>query len=605
MMNLSRRGFVTGAGALAAAAVATTAHANPNKGPNQNKGPGNNNQSVTGYVRSTIARMTLEQKVGQLFVQELYGTHPDEDSADNLRIYGYSKASDVVRNLHLGGAIYFAWTHSYAGGPTGVARLSNGLQQAALEIPRGNKVSVPLIIATDQEQGLVSRFGPPATQFPGAMALGAGRSAADARESAAITGEELRAVGINTNFAPVADVNVDPANPVIGIRSFSSDPGLVAEMVAAQVAGYQDDAKVSASAKHFPGHGDTGVDSHYGLPEITHTLEEWRELDLPPFQAAIEQGIDMIMTAHLVMPALDPTPGLPATLSKPILTDILRRELGYRGVIITDALNMAGVREQYSDEEIAVRALEAGVDMLLMSPSPIAVRNAVLDAVHSGRLSEKFLEEKIERVLRMKFNRGITKMPTVDVGAVGGIVGAPEHLEVADEVTERTITLVRDDGLLPVDVSSKSVLVTGWGASTTQMVADALTRAGASVQRFETGTAPTAATRASVVAAARSVSLTVVLTMNVGVGSAQAALVNELEGAGVDMVAVAVRNPYDVARYDAGNALCTYSYTLPVMPKALVRVITGEVNPQGKLPVDVPTADGTGVAYPFGHGLSY
>lgn len=595
MITLSRRHLIgMGAGALAASAVVGALPASA---------------GVKGYVQSTIARMSLPEKVGQLMVQEVYGVDPTVDDSRNLGKYGTAKGVDVVRDLHLGGVIYFAWTNTYDNGPDGVAAASNALQEASLETrpkgrpgrPVGTKVAVPLLIATDQEQGIVTRFGPPATQFPGSMALGAGRSTNDARTAAAITGKELRAVGINVDFAPDADVNVTPDNPVIGVRSFSSRPDLVADMVAAQVVGYQVDGKVCASAKHFPGHGDTATDSHYGLPEITHTLEEWKALDAPPFEAAIRAGVDMIMTAHLLVPALDPS-GDPASVSRPILTGVLRDQLGFDGVIVTDALDMAGVRQKYGDAEVAVRAMEAGVDLLLMSPAPLAARDAVLEAVRTGRLTEAQLDEKVARVLTMKYRRGIVERPLCDPARVDRIVGIPQHLKAADEVTDRTVTLVSNDGTLPVDVTDRRVLVCGWGATTTTAVADALARLGATTTR-QTSNAPTAAQITAAVTAARSSDLVVVLTNNVATSASQVNLVKALTGSGTPVVTVAVRNPYDVAYYEANAELCTYSYS-PVIAGAVARVITGRVNPQGRLPVDVPKPGG-GVYLSFGDGLSY
>ncbi|CAN7211890.1 glycoside hydrolase family 3 protein [Knoellia sp. LjRoot47] len=400
-----------------------------------------------GWVQSTLVRMTLEEKVGQLFVQQVYGQDATTPDARNLPLYGVSTPAEVVQKYHLGGVIYFAWTDSVKN-PQQIAGLSNGLQQAALS--QQSKVRIPLQVATDQEQGVVTRIGPPATQFPGSMALGASRSADHARTAAAITGEELRAMGVNTNFAPDADVNVNPLNPVIGTRSFSSKPELAAEMVAAQVAGYQEDGKVAASAKHFPGHGDTATDSHVAFPIITHSREQWEQLDAPPFKAAIAQGIDMIMTAHLSFPALDDS-GNPATLSKPIITDLLRGELGYKGVIVTDALEMQGVRDLYGDEEVAVRALEAGVDQLLMTPAMDKAYAAVIDAVKTGRISQADLDAKVRRVLELKVKRGIVADPMVDPAALGSVVGTNEHLATADAVTNRTSTLVKNDAkVLPL-----------------------------------------------------------------------------------------------------------------------------------------------------------
>lgn len=556
-----------------------------------------------GWVQSTLVRMTLEEKVGQLFVQNVYGSDATTPDARNLPLYGVASPAEVVQKYHLGGVIYFAWTDS-VNNPPQIAGLSNGLQQAALS--QHSKVHVPLGISVDQEQGIVTRIGPPATQFPGSMALGAGRSTEDARAAAAITGQELRAMGINTDFAPVSDVNVNPLNPVIGTRSFSSDPQLAADMVAAQVKGYQEDGKVSASAKHFPGHGDTATDSHVAFPIITHTRAEWQQIDAPPFKAAIEQGIDMIMTAHLSFPALDDS-GNPATLSKPILTDLLRNELGYKGVIITDALNMQGVRDLYGDAEVAVRALEAGVDQLLMTPEMDAAYAAVIDAVKSGRISRADLDAKVRRVLELKVKRGIVADAMVDPAALDSVVGTDDHLATAAAVSDRTTTLVaNDDGVLPFAAPGKKVLVTGYGVTTTQTLADGITAAGATTTVRQTGTSPSDAAIAGAVAAAQGKDAVVVTTMKAWGTPAQQKLVKALQDTGIPVIVVATRDPYDIA-YLPGTAtyLATYSYS-PVAIESVARVITGSVSPTGKLPVDIPTLDDpNSVLFPFGHGLNY
>lgn len=332
-------------------------------------------------LRRIISRMTLEEKVGQLFVMRVYGhsaTAPDQADIDaNLTEIGVRTAAELVAKYRVGGIIYFSWAHNTRD-PHQIADLSNGIQKASLALPRG----LPVVIATDQEHGIVARVGRPATLLPGAMALGANGSRTDALTAGRIGGAELRALGIRQDYAPVADVNVNPANPVIGVRSFGADPKAVAGLVAAQVMGYQR-SSVAATAKHFPGHGDTAVDSHYGFPVIEHTREQWSSIDAPPFRAAIRTGIDSIMTAHIMVPALDDS-GDPATLSRPILTGILRGELGYDGVVVTDSLGMQGVREKYGDDRVPVLALKAGVDQLLNPPSLDIAWNAVLTAVRQG-----------------------------------------------------------------------------------------------------------------------------------------------------------------------------------------------------------------------------
>jgi len=564
-------------------------------------------------LRRIVAGMTLEEKVGQLFVMRVYGhsaTAPDQADIDaNLAEIGVRTAAELIARYRVGGIIYFAWAHNTRD-PHQIADLSNGIQQASLGLPRG----LPVLISTDQEHGIVARVGKPATLLPGAMALGAGGSRTDARTAGSISGAELRALGIRQDYAPVADVNVNPANPVIGVRSFGADPDAVARMVAAQVTGYQR-SSVAATAKHFPGHGDTAVDSHYGFPVIEHTREEWSTIDAPPFRAAIRAGIDSIMTAHIMVPALDAS-GDPATLSRPILTGILREELGYDGVVVTDSLGMQGVREKYGDDRVPVLALKAGVDQLLNPPSLDIAWNAVLSAVRQGELTEARLDASILRVLRLKNRLGLLDRPYVTHAGVDRAVGVAGHLGAADRIAERTTTLlVNERQLLPLSrVTQKNVLVVGADPASpsgttgppTTVLAGALTELGFTATALSTGTAPSAAVIARAVAAAGEVDAVVVGTYNLSATSSQRTLVAQLLATGRPVVCVALRNPYDVAQLpDVQAYLASYSWT-DVELRAAARVIAGRVRPRGKLPVPVLRAgDPTQVLYPIGHGLSY
>ncbi|WP_217179438.1 glycoside hydrolase family 3 protein [Streptomyces sp. AC495_CC817] len=564
-------------------------------------------------LRALVARMSLEEKVGQLFVMRVYGhsaTAPDQADIDaNLRELGVRTAAELLERYRVGGIIYFSWAHNTRD-PHQIAALSNGIQRASLALPRG----LPVLVSTDQEHGIVARVGKPATLLPGAMALGAGGSRADAREAGHIGGAELRALGIRQDYAPVADVNVNPANPVIGVRSFGADPQAVAGLVAAQVKGYQG-AGVAATAKHFPGHGDTAVDSHYGFPVIEHTREQWTTLDAPPFRAAIRAGIDSIMTAHIMVPALDPS-GDPATLSRPILTGILREQLGYDGVVVTDSLGMQGVREKYGDDQVPVLALKAGVDQLLNPPSIDVAWNAVLAAVRSGELTEARLDQSILRILRLKAKLGLFERPYVSEAGVDRVVGIRRHLDAADRIAERTTTLLVNEGsLLPLSRRThRNVLVVGADPASpsgttgppTAVLAAELTSLGFSATSLSTGTAPTPALIDQAVAAARGKDAVVVETYNVTADSTQRTLVARLLATGVPVVAVAIRNPYDVAHLrDVKGYLASYSWT-DVEVRAAARVLAGRVAPRGKLPVPVQRADKpTTVLYPVGHGLTY
>jgi beta-N-acetylhexosaminidase len=564
-------------------------------------------------LRALVARMTIEEKVGQLFVMRVYGhsaTDPDQADIDaNLKEIGVRTAAELIAKYRVGGIIYFTWTHNTRD-PRQIAELSNGIQRASLAQPRG----LPVLIATDQEHGAVCRIGRPATLFPGAMAMGAGGSRTDARTLGRISGAELRAMGVRQDYSPDADVNVNPANPIIGVRSFGAGPDAVGALVAAEVQGYRD-AGVAATVKHFPGHGDTAVDSHTGFPVITHSRELWEKLDAVPFRAAIAAGVDSVMTAHIQFPALDGS-GDPATLSHPVLTGILRGELGYDGVVVTDSLGMAGVRTKYGDDRVPVLALRAGVDQLLDPPKPDVAWHAVLKAVQDGELTESRLDESILRILRLKSRLGLLDRPYVHEKDVGRVVGTGQHLAAADRIAERTTTLlVNEGGLLPLTRGTHgTVLVVGADPASpsgttgppTGVLAAALTELGFAATALSTGMDPSAADVDKAVAAARGADAVVVGTYNVTAGSGQQRLVERLVATGVPVVAVAVRNPYDVARLPSVKAcLATYSWT-DVELRAAARVIAGEVAPRGSLPVPVQRADDPArVLYPIGHGLTY
>ncbi|MFE9449239.1 glycoside hydrolase family 3 protein [Streptomyces sp. NPDC006739] len=564
-------------------------------------------------LRALVSGMTLEEKVGQLFVMRVYGhsaTAPDQADVDaNLKEIGVRTAAELIERYRVGGIIYFTWTHNTRD-PRQIADLSNGIQQASLRQPRG----LPVLITTDQEHGIVCRVGKPATLFPGAMAMGAGGSRADVRTLGRISGAELRAMGINQDYAPDADVNVNPANPIIGVRSFGADPDAVAALVAAEVRGYRS-SRVAATAKHFPGHGDTTVDSHTGFPVITHSRDLWEELDAVPFRAAIAAGVDAIMTAHIQFPALDDS-GDPATLSHPILTGILRGELGYDGVVVTDSLGMEGVRTKYGDDRVPVLALKAGVDQLLNPPSLDVAWNAVLTAVREGELTEARLDESILRILRLKTRLGLLDRAYVTRSGAARTVGTRSHLATADRIAERTTTLlVNEGGLLPLSTREhRRILVvgadpaspTGTTGPPTTVLATALAELGFTTTVLATGTTPSDTAVTQAVAAARDADAVVAGTYDVTAGSAQQTLLERLVATGKPVVAVAMRNPYDVAQLPMVSAhLATYSWT-DVELRAAARVVAGRVAPRGKLPVPVQRADDpTQVLYPIGHGLTY
>lgn len=551
-----------------------------------------------------LREMTLEEKVGQLFVTYAYGRTADTPDPVNREEFGVDTPAQVVQKYHLGGIIHFTWSNSLYE-PKQIAELSNGLQTAATS----SGAQVPLLISTDQEQGQVTRITEPVTQLPGNMALGAGRSPQDAERAAAITGQELRAMGLNMNFAPSGDVNVNPANPVIGVRSFSSDPTLAAQFTAAQVRGYEDAQAagegVSASVKHFPGHGDTNTDSHTALPVIEHDRQQWEQLDAPPFKEAIAANTDSVMSAHIVVPKLDDS-GQPATLAPKVLTGMLRQELGYQGVVFTDSLQMEGVRQQHPDSEIPVLALQAGADVMLMPQNLQVAIDGVIAAVHDGRLTEQRIDESVSRVLKLKEGRGVLANPFVDVSEVDSIVGNQQHLADAQRITDRSTTLLRNDAALPLKSPGK-VFVTGASEKGTQALSDSVRARERQSSALATGTKPTQEQIGQAVEQAKAHDVAVVLTSaawnpdNAG----QLDLVRSLQATGKPVVAVAVRDPYDAAHVDVPAWIASYS-DKPVAMESVAKVLFGETTPAGKLPVPVPEPGKPGTdRYPFGFGLAW
>ena len=546
---------------------------------------------TTGDPDSVLAELSLEDKIGQMIMHLVYGEAADTVDERNTELFGVATPAEVVQKYRLGGVIYFAWAGNTAD-PRQIGRLSNGLQHAA---------AIPLLIGTDQETGRVVRMGPPATQFPGAMAMAAGHRSERIREAYMITGTELRAVGVNADFAPVADVNARPANPVIGTRSFSSEPDVVADHVAAAVAGLQLDAGIASAAKHFPGHGDTDTDSHGGMPVITHSLDEWEAIDAPPFRAAIKSGADMIMTGHLSFPELDPS-GDPATLSRPILTGLLRDYLGFTGVVITDSLRMDGVRQRYDDGEIAVRAVEAGVDILLEPHQPDVAVAAIADAVRSDRLPQQRIDASVRRILRLKQRRGLYDAGPTDPSTIDQVVGNQDHLDRAAATTDASITLIRDDDLL-LPLRRGSVALLGADPQVIARLAASLRKAGHPVTELVTGRHPDRAMIDTARRRAAEAQQTVIITSSGWQSRWQRTLVRSIREARTRMILVAVAEPYDAGLVTAGGTLLlTYSATDGSID-ALSRVLLGRRRPSGRLPVAVGEYQDHPL-FPFGAGTS-
>lgn len=389
------------------------------------------------WAERTLAEMTLEEKVGQMMMPFVIGDFAPEGSPGHERIARFIDDG-------IGGVIMSV------GMPTEVAAKLNDLQTHA---------KYPLLVAADLETGAGFRFNGAvqgtipmggATNFPPLMAVGATGDADLAYQMGRITAIEARALGVHVPFAPVLDVNNNPANPIINTRSFGEDPDLVARLGAAFVRGVQDNGGI-ATGKHFPGHGDTGTDSHLALPTIDHDRARMDSVELKPFQAAIDAGMGAIMTAHITTPSLNGGNGDPATLSTAVLTDLLRDDMNFGGIVFTDAMDMSAISGRLGTGEAAVLAVEAGADVILMPPAVRPARDGIVEAVRSGRIPEARIDRSVLSLLRLKESLDLHENRTVPIEDVGKKVGIPAHEAVADEIARRSITLLRNQGdLLPL-----------------------------------------------------------------------------------------------------------------------------------------------------------
>jgi len=525
--------------------------------------------------------MTLEEQIGQLLMVGFPGTTPTPEIIE------------LIQKHHVGGIILFSRNLADA---EQVLELTQNLQRIAKAAGQRH----PLFIATDQENGMVQRLGHSATQFPGNMALGAIGSEQLAYEIAAATGRELLALGINYNLAPVVDVNNNPANPVIGVRSFGEDPRQVARQGAAAVRGYRH-AGVITSLKHFPGHGDTAVDSHLSLPTLPYTLERLESLELLPFQSGIAAGADSVMIAHIAFPTLTGDDALPATLSPAIVRELLREKLGFAGMIISDCLEMNAISETVGIGPGAVIALQAGIDLVLISHLYERQRAgiaAIVQAVYEGKLSRDVIHKAVERVLRLKEQRlSWENLPGTTVSIE---VGSESHQQLRDRAYALSTTLVRDEAsLLPlrVEPTEKILVVYPQRESWTQ-VEDRQYPHKFFVerirQRHPQTTALTITPEATgvdyeaIYHAASASAVVLMVTVNAYLDAQQVAVMLHVVASGRPVIGIAVYNPYDLLAFpELATYLVTYECTEPAL-EAAVQVLFGEAVPQGRLPVSLP-----------------
>lgn len=550
------------------------------------------------WVQQTLKKMSLEEKLGQLLVVYYFGGFLSKESEQ------FHELLKQVESNQVGGFIVVT-----QGTPLGYDR-SQAYPTAVLANELQSHAKIPLLIGADFERGTAMRLDE-GTSFPYAMAVAATGSPQDAYTMGKITAIEARAVGVQWVFAPVADVNINPQNPIINTRSFGEDPQRVAEFVAAFVRGVEENGALSTT-KHFPGHGDTSGDSHVDLPTVPGDRARLERVELAPFRAAIAAGTSSVMTGHLALPALEPNPDVPATLSPKILTDLLRKQLDFEGLVVTDALDMGGVTVRYPPAEVAVRSILAGADVLLLPPVPDAALAALKDAAASGRIPLARIDEAVTRILRAKAKVGLHKERLVDLNALSTTFGRPEFARRAQDIADRGVTLLRDDAhLVPLDAARAArtflLAISGdpdpWPAEDLEREirwrAESLVtlRADTRLVRVETLKLPPPESYDMAI-----VALFVRVTDrkgNVGLPEEEARLVDQVLAAGKPVVVICFGSPYLIERFPAAKTWLAVFGTTDVAQRAASRALFGQVPIGGRLPVSVPAA-----GLKLGDGLS-
>ena len=565
------------------------------------------------WANEQLRKMSLEEKIGQLISVGVNATFLNQDSD------AYRTLKHHIEDNKVGGIILFR-------GPVYESViLVNRMQQLA---------RYPLLVSADLEAGAGMRFDD-TVNFPWNMAVGATGNPEYARHQGEITAREARALGVHQIFAPVVDVNNNAANPVINVRSYGEDPADVSRFAAAFTEGAQN-AGVIATAKHFPGHGDTAVDSHRGLPEINVSRERLNTVEFVPFKATVDAGVGAVMVGHIALPQIDATAvkplpenlkskpidtdqngeiieekaAMPATMS-PVIGNILRNDLKFDGMIVTDALSMSGLTIYFTQEEAAVRALEADADMLLKPADVDASFRGVLLAVKSGRITEQRVEESARRILAAKYDLGLVKERMTSIDSIDRIVGSKDVMALATEIAEHAITLVRDeDKLVPLKPGTRIFNLAVTNGDDRNWIANPfvsrLNRAGVKVETvvlderstvFEVQKAINRAKSADLVIASLYGRVRSGQVSSVGIPQAGAQALSALIDAKKPIVGISFGNPYLL---DSFKGLRTYVVTygdMPALQQAAARALLGEIDVVGRLPISLPGL------YPRGTGM--
>ena len=546
------------------------------------------------WAEMRIKEMTLREKIAQMIITYSDGYYNGDN--DN----NFKRLRNLIENEKVGGIIFFK------GRALEEAKLINKLQALS---------ETPLLISQDFERGTAMRLED-GSLYPNNMGIGATRNPDLAYQMGLQIAKECRALGVHQNYSPVVDVNNNPLNPIINVRSFGEDPNLVSVMGDAMIRGLQD-GKVLATAKHFPGHGDTDIDTHNDLPEINNDMNRMNEVELVPFVSAIKSGVKSVMVAHISFPALDKTPFIPATLSPEIINGLLIEKLGFNGLIITDALNMEGVTKHFNTKEVAVRCVKAGIDLILMPQGETKTIDAIENAVKKGDISEERIDISVKKILNAKEWLKLNENKYINEDEVLNTINNQDAQILADKIAEESITLVRNKNVLPINENNKFnnclilSMFTGKEPENAQYFYDGIynnikSKSGKSpdIKIIDNDISNPGATYKNIndydyiiIPLFIKVKMK---TGTVGMNNSHAEFIKQLTDVyGKKVVVISFGNPYLLSNFEnVSGYIAAYGDSKSVIDAA-IKSIAGEINPKGKLPVTITDE------YKFGYGLIY
>lgn len=549
----------------------------------------NSENSDNTWVAEKLASMSLREKIAQMIISYSDGFLINESSSE------FNRMSNLIENEKIGGFIFFK------GNSVEEAKLINKLQGIS---------ETPLLMSADFERGTKMRLND-GSLFPNNMALGATGNTDLAYQMGLQIAKECRAIGIHQNYAPVLDINNNPDNPIINVRSYGEDPLLVSKLGLSFIQGLQEGG-VIATAKHFPGHGDTDIDSHSDLPVLNFSRERLDNLELIPFQNAVDAGVKSVMIAHLSLPSIDDEAFLPASLSEKIIDDLLNRQMGFKGLVVTDALNMAGIVKHFSTEDVAIRCVDAGVDLILMPQGESTTISTIENAVNNGSISEERIDRSVKKILDAKNWLKLHENKYSEPSEVMNIVNSSNAKKISQDIADESITLVKNEGgILPFqNISDKTCLIislnNGNENANSNFFATQFENNNKFKESYFYDLSGNISNQDEILFEAENSDIILVPiyakvkinTGTVGLPNSQITLINSLISTGKKVIVISFGNPYLIQGFpDVDSYICAYADAESSIISS-INALNGIIKFKGKLPVSISQE------FKLGHGIT-